>query len=194
MTDVNPKRTLNVHSYPMNQLTNGIETMKSPIFILKRTYLFVLLVFLTGCSATGPLYDHYEKENLLSSNKSRVIFFRTGEYFTGSGISAYVIYSEGKVLECVNKGYCIADLPPEKHHMVLDQKGRIGSCEFTLSLKEGQTTYIEIIPRSMLVGVLFGLIGEAIEAASEDCAGGFAIRQIDEPKALKLLEPLRLSS
>ncbi len=103
-----------------------------------------------------------------------------------SGPAAIVRVDGREVANLGIGGSTVVDIPAGERKIVVDAFGALGAYTLPLRAKAGTLYTMEISPRSeaVVAGVLFGFIGSAIEAASNENGGAnFQIRIVDEKPA-----------
>ena len=106
--------------------------------------LFIVIV-LTGCSATGPRYsEHKSTIPALSSESSRIFFFRNSRFMSG-GSDAEIYINDKKVGECADDAYFFTDTVPGHVKIKTETFGALGSHEIEKELEGGNEYYFEIL-------------------------------------------------
>lgn len=164
---------------------------------MKKLLAFVVvLLFLSGCAATGPKYQQtvYATQPVPEDN-ARIYFLRESAYLAGA--RAAPLFIDGDAIDKIaNGGFIVVDVTPGLHEIssqVWDWPGRYA---INAKFEAAKSYYIQVSVREESRGHLYslGLIGGLIEASLADDRGLFQLVPINEPDALKKLQDLQLSN
>lgn len=177
-------------------------------------FCFLLSVlFLSACSATGPLYSEYQdKLPPINDNNARIYVYRSGLPL-GPMQSARVTADGAALGICDANGFNVFDVPASEHTLAVDIPGQLGTCAITIDVESGRHYYYEITPRyeiglwgaagaivlgpafgsgffDLLGGMYLGLFGGTV---IPECGGEFSIEPVGNVEAEEALFKLRLS-
>lgn len=158
--------------------------------------IFVAVVFLSGCAATGPKYsEQVSRLPALQENSARLFVFRTGEFTQYSGRAASVKLDGTTIGKCAYKGFDIFDIPASTHTLSVDMWDSPGSCSLKIEVNPRDIYYYEIKPRTgnHTGAYIGGLLGQAAESAGKKCGGAFMIEPVAPDTAKTKLIGLNLS-
>ena len=100
-------------------------------------FMFLSLVFLFGCSATGEKYSSSQVS--LQNGNSEIVIYREGK-LSASGSDFCVKIGDESFGVLKNGGYLRTSLAPGKHTISLPFSNEL---EIELEVKEGETEYVE---------------------------------------------------
>lgn len=163
---------------------------------MKIAALFVSILFLIGCTATGNLYSDYEKNLSGSRGKmARIFIYRTGENSQYSMRAARISLNKDAIGKIKHKGFNVFEVVPGVHIIAADLWDSAGSCALPVHLEEGREYYFEVVPRTenLMAGLIFGVIGTAVESTGKQCSGPFKIAEVEKEAALSQLVSLKLT-
>lgn len=173
----------------------------------------VCLLFLCGCSASGPSFSDSRADLIVTSGEmARVVFFRTKESALYIARKAAIHVDDSKVGGTAYGGFHHHDVLPGEHRLRADMWDLPGTCELTLNAVAGRTYYFQVDPRQESFGAFSaagfaaslvsggvladlggGLAGAAAESYGKECGGAFRLYPVDEETALSKLSGLKLS-
>lgn len=142
-----------------------------------RLLALCLALLVSACSATGPKYTEMAASTpAVAPDKSRIYFYRN-DAFAAGGRSAPITINGVLAGECANAGFIYTDLKPGNHVITTELWDAPGKYTIYYNAEAGKTHYIRIAPRedALTAGVLFGVIGMAIESGNSDKGGVFAL-------------------
>ncbi|KQV56390.1 MULTISPECIES: DUF2846 domain-containing protein [unclassified Duganella] len=149
-------------------------------------FVALLASLLAGCAASGPLYNDYRQSvSDVGNSKARLVLYRTGESMIGSARSIRARV-DGEVVGYVDhKGFNVFDVEPGAHLLQADLVDSAGACNLNLEAVAGKTYYFEVTPRksSMVAGMTFGFVGQAVESAGKTCGGAVEVTEKNEGTA-----------
>ena len=154
----------------------------------------VVLVFLAGCAARGPVYDEQLVKPSADSPNARLVTFRMRE--DGLSRRGASVKLNGEPLgKLAHAGFNVFDVKPGKHALTVDQWDVPGACTLQIDVAAGNTYHFEVKQRSENVTsrVFLGLIGAAIESAGRECGGAFSIEPVPSDVAAQKLPSLKLT-
>lgn len=150
--------------------------------VLKAVSAAILIgALVPGCGSKTAENADLETSSLQASS-ARLKIYRTSDVIA-SGPAAIVRIDGREVANLGIGGSTVVDIPAGERKIVVDAFGALGAYTLPLRAKAGTLYTMEISPRSeaVVAGVLFGLIGSAIEAAANENGGAnFQIRIVDE--------------
>lgn len=156
-------------------------------------FVALLASILTGCAASGPLYNDYRQSvSDVGNSKARLVLYRTGESMIASARS-FRARLDGEVVGYVDhKGFNVFDVEPGAHLLQGDIADSVGACNLNFEAVAGKTHYFEVTPRqsSLVAGVTFGFVGQAIESAGKTCGGAVEVTERNEGTAKGALATL----
>ena len=156
-------------------------------------FVALLASILTGCAASGPLYNDYRQSVAdVGNSKARLVLYRTGESSIGAARS-YRARVDGEVLGYVDhRGFNVFDVEPGAHLLQTDITDSAGACNLNFEAVAGKTHYFELTPRrdSLMAGMMFGLVGQAVESSGKTCGGSVEVTEKNEGTAKGALATL----
>jgi hypothetical protein len=150
--------------------------------VLKAASAAVLIGALVSGCGTKTAENAALETSSLQASSARLKIYRTSDIIA-SGPAAVVRIDGREVANLGIGGSTVVDIPAGQRKIVVDAFGALGAYTLPLQAKAGTLYTMEISPRSeaVVAGALFGLVGSAIEAASNENGGAnFQIRIIDE--------------
>lgn len=160
-----------------------------------RLLVLALALFISACSATGQKYTEMAASTpAVAPDKARVYFYRKDAFMLG-GRSAPISINGVIAGECANAGFFYTDLKPGNHVFSTELWDAPGKYSLYYNAEQGKTHYIQVAPRedAVTAGVLFGVIGMAIESGDKDKGGAFALLPMTPAQANSDLATLAYS-
>lgn len=155
--------------------------------------LCLAALMLSGCAASGPQYAA-KPTTAATAQLAELVVFRPGEWMLG-GRSARIKVDEADTQYVKRQGFISIDVAPGQHTLAADIIDAPGTCQLPITVDRGSVSYYEVQPRSssMTAGLLFGVVGMAIESSGKDCGGAFSIARVEPDYATKILQSLHES-
>lgn len=171
---------------------NGDVEMIFRSFLKELTIFSLIIIFVSGCAATGPSYRSL-KTNIpqLKAEKVRLYFMRdTG--FMASATNAPIQVNGKTKPGLAMGGFFYTDESPGNIVIKIDAGAfDPGSAKLTLKAQAGHTYYFFVEPNTdyIMTGSLFGVLGRA---SRDD--GPYKFYQISKKMALEKLKTKKLSN
>jgi len=161
-----------------------------PYFIKPLFLISIVVLFISGCAATGPSYTSIKSTiPQLTSEQARLYFLREGS-FANSGLTARVNLNGTKVVDLNMDGFAYVDRPAGNVLIMIDAPLNFGEARQMFTVESGKTYYFLVANDSS--NIMAGAIGGAIGAATQG-GGRFMFYQIPEDMALEQLKTKKKS-
>lgn len=176
---------------------------------LRLTLLAMLALSLTGCAASGKLYDAASWDaDITQPNQARITVFRTTETLLAAGRDAKVsLNSTGESKYCAHGGYASFNSKAGKQVLSVELTPEQNRCEVPLTLLPGEEQFFEVKPnkdlimsRAISAGFSAGLasngvygVGAGGSGQLPNCTSYFSLVPVAREEAVKLLVDIRES-
>ncbi len=152
---------------------------------LSRVFCVVLAACLLagGCGTTSDETASVANKPLRGAH-ARLKIYRTNELLAAVP-SARVKVDGREVAQLGVGGSVMVDVPAGSRQVVVDGFGAITAYTLTVNASAGKLYVLEISPRAepVVAGIVFGLVGQMVEAASNPNGGTFQVRLVETKAA-----------
>jgi hypothetical protein len=152
---------------------------------LSRVFCVVLAAGLLagGCGTTSDETAAVAKQPLKGGH-ARLKIYRTNELMAGVP-AARVKVDDREVAQLGVGGSIMVDVPAGTRQVVVDAFGAINAHTFGVNASAGKLYVLEISPRAepVVAGIMLGLVGQIVEAASNPNGGTFQVRLVETKAA-----------
>ena len=117
--------------------------------MIGRLTITIIIVFLGGCSASGPIFDGRKPPN----ESNGLIYLYRPSSFAGRGDVPLVYVNGDKKFKLRNGGHQFYDVPPGTHEIALSYPLNFRKNKIQVRVEEGAVVYVRLSTHASITGM-----------------------------------------